>query len=74
MTTTKLGVLPWSQASDWPAFEAYARRVEAFGWRSITIDGHSLPQILDAFHEVAAETERPTMIPRAAPAVTSLAQ
>jgi alkanesulfonate monooxygenase SsuD/methylene tetrahydromethanopterin reductase-like flavin-dependent oxidoreductase (luciferase family) len=32
MTTTKLGILPWSQASDWPAFEAYARRVDELGY------------------------------------------
>jgi alkanesulfonate monooxygenase SsuD/methylene tetrahydromethanopterin reductase-like flavin-dependent oxidoreductase (luciferase family) len=32
MTTTKLGILPWSQASDWPTFEAYARRVDELGY------------------------------------------
>jgi alkanesulfonate monooxygenase SsuD/methylene tetrahydromethanopterin reductase-like flavin-dependent oxidoreductase (luciferase family) len=32
MTTTKLGILPWSQASEWPPFEAYARRVDALGY------------------------------------------
>jgi transketolase len=42
--------------------EAYARRVEAFGWRAIIIDGHDLTQILNAFREAAGETERPVMI------------
>lgn len=42
--------------------DAYARRVEAFGWRAKIIDGHDLAQILEAFREAAAETERPVMI------------
>jgi alkanesulfonate monooxygenase SsuD/methylene tetrahydromethanopterin reductase-like flavin-dependent oxidoreductase (luciferase family) len=35
MTATKLGVLPWSQATDWPAFEAAARRVDELGYDSL---------------------------------------
>ena len=35
--------------------DAYARRVGAFGWKTLTIDGHDMPQILDAFDEAAAE-------------------
>jgi alkanesulfonate monooxygenase SsuD/methylene tetrahydromethanopterin reductase-like flavin-dependent oxidoreductase (luciferase family) len=37
MTTpqTKLGVLLWSQATDWPAFEAAAKRVDALGYDSL---------------------------------------
>ncbi len=42
--------------------EAYARRVAAFGWKTLTIDGHDLPQILDAFRESAAERTQPVMI------------
>ncbi len=41
--------------------EAYARRVEAFGWRTIVLDGHSMPEILDAFQS-AFEFEKPVMI------------
>lgn len=41
---------------------AHARRVEAFGWRTIVIDGHDFAQILDAFRQAAEEQERPTMI------------
>ncbi|TAK01276.1 MAG: LLM class flavin-dependent oxidoreductase [Chloroflexota bacterium] len=29
---TKLGILPWPQASDWPSFEAAARRIEDLGY------------------------------------------
>lgn len=42
--------------------DAHARRIAAFGWKTLTIDGHDFPQILDAFHEAAEETERPVMI------------
>ena len=35
MTATKLGILPWGQATDWPAFEAYARRVDELGYDSL---------------------------------------
>ena len=41
--------------------EAYAKRVGAFGWETIMIDGHSYPQVLDAF-EKAARSDRPVMI------------
>ncbi len=41
---------------------AHARRVESFGWKTLVIDGHDFPQILAAFREAAAETERPVMI------------
>ncbi len=35
MTDARLGVLLWSQATDWPAFEAGARRVDELGYESI---------------------------------------
>jgi transketolase len=41
--------------------EAYARRIGAFGWETIVIDGHSYPEILDAF-EKASGSEKPVMI------------
>ena len=34
-TKTKLGVLLWSQATDWPSFEAAARRVDELGYDSL---------------------------------------
>ena len=33
--TTKLGVLLWNQATDWPAYEAAARRVDQLGYDSV---------------------------------------
>ena len=42
--------------------DAYARRVGSFGWNTVTIDGHDMPQILDAFREAASERSRPVMI------------
>jgi alkanesulfonate monooxygenase SsuD/methylene tetrahydromethanopterin reductase-like flavin-dependent oxidoreductase (luciferase family) len=33
--TTKLGVALWSQATDWPAFEAAAVRVDQLGYDSV---------------------------------------
>jgi alkanesulfonate monooxygenase SsuD/methylene tetrahydromethanopterin reductase-like flavin-dependent oxidoreductase (luciferase family) len=35
MTDTKLGILLWSQATDWPAFEAAARKVDDLGYDSL---------------------------------------
>jgi alkanesulfonate monooxygenase SsuD/methylene tetrahydromethanopterin reductase-like flavin-dependent oxidoreductase (luciferase family) len=35
MSEVKLGVLLWSQASDWPAFEGSARRVDELGYDSL---------------------------------------
>ncbi|MFT3867517.1 MAG: transketolase [Nibricoccus sp.] len=42
--------------------DAYVQRVRAFGWKAIPIDGHNYDQILKAYREAAAETERPSMI------------
>ena len=41
--------------------DAYAQRIEAFGWDAIVIDGHDLGQIDDALAR-AREAERPTAI------------
>ncbi len=41
--------------------EAYARRVGAFGWETVVIDGHSYPEVLDAY-EKARLSEKPVMI------------
>ena len=41
---------------------ALARRWEGFGWHTIQIDGHDLPQVLDALAEARATRGRPTMI------------
>jgi transketolase len=42
--------------------EAYARRVAAFGWEAIVIDGHDMGAILDAYRRAQGVQGRPTMI------------
>jgi transketolase len=42
--------------------EAYAQRVGAFGWKTLIVDGHDIPQILAAFREAQGERARPVMI------------
>ncbi len=41
---------------------AYARRMAAFGWHTIEIDGHSVTEIDRAYAEAAQTTGRPTVI------------
>jgi len=41
---------------------AYQRRISAFGWETILIDGHSFPEILAAYERAANTSGRPTMI------------
>jgi transketolase len=42
--------------------EAYQQRVAAFGWETILIDGHSLPEITAAFAKARQAADKPTMI------------
>jgi transketolase len=42
--------------------KAIANRIEAFGWKVITIDGHSLPDIQNAFAEAQKSKDAPVMI------------
>jgi len=42
--------------------EALATRWRAFGWHAISVDGHDLPDILDALEEAKQTRGRPTMI------------
>lgn len=41
---------------------AYARRIAAFGWKTIEIDGHDFPRILAAFAAAATSEDVPVMI------------
>ncbi len=41
---------------------AYQRRVAAFGWRTYVIDGHSFPEIVEAYQQATAESDQPAMI------------
>ena len=40
----------------------FERRWKAFGWHAVVIDGHDLPQILDALDEARQTKDKPTMI------------
>src|SRR5687767_14197763 len=40
----------------------YVRRLQAFGWHAIAIDGHDVDQIEAAYAEAEATTGRPTAI------------
>ncbi len=40
----------------------YKERASAFGWETIMIDGHHMPQILTAFKQALQARERPVMI------------
>lgn len=41
---------------------AYERRIAAFGWRAMTIDGHDLEQICAAYEKIPAKDGMPLMI------------
>lgn len=42
--------------------KAYEKRISAFGWKAITIDGHDFDQILKAYKAAAKIKGKPTMI------------
>jgi transketolase len=42
--------------------DGYVRRIEAFGWNAIAIDGHDVEEIEAAYREAEATTDRPTAI------------
>jgi len=42
--------------------EAYGQRISAFGWKTITIDGHNLDEVLTAYGEAMESVYRPVMI------------
>lgn len=40
----------------------YVRRISAFGWKTIVVDGHSIPKIIKAYAQALHEKRRPVMI------------
>jgi transketolase len=40
----------------------YERRIAAFGWEPIVIDGHSMPEVLSAYEKAARTKIKPVMI------------
>jgi transketolase len=41
---------------------AYKKRISAFGWKTILIDGHSYPEILSAYKKALRAPQKPVMI------------
>jgi transketolase len=42
--------------------DAYRKKIEAFGWETIVIDGHNFAEILDSYEQAAMSASRPVMI------------
>ena len=42
--------------------QAYERRISSFGWKTIVLDGHSIPEILAAYEEALRATDQPVML------------
>jgi len=40
----------------------YEKMISSFGWKTIAIDGHSIPEILAAYAEALLGTDQPTML------------
>ena len=40
----------------------YEKRISAFGWHTVVIDGHNFKEILDAYEKASDAKDRPTMI------------
>ena len=60
---TDVNGLGQSRPTMWQhGLEQFARRWSAFGWHTITIDGHDLNQVLDALAEARTIKGKPTMI------------
>ena len=42
--------------------DTYRRRWEAFGWQAITVDGHDIPALVEAYERASTTTDRPTVV------------
>jgi transketolase len=41
---------------------AYEKRIAAFGWETILVDGHSFPEVVGAYEQAMTVTDKPVMI------------
>ncbi|MCK8600319.1 transketolase [Desulfoferrobacter suflitae] len=41
---------------------AYERRIAAFGWATFVIDGHSFPEVIEAYRNALRVADKPTMV------------
>jgi len=59
-----LDVIDWVSARDHARMDlnVYEKRISSFGWKTIAIDGHSIPEILAAYAEALLGTDQPTML------------
>lgn len=42
--------------------KAYQRKIEAFGWQTVLLDGHSIPEVLDAYRTALQARDHPVML------------
>ena len=42
--------------------EVYKERWESFGWQALAVDGHDIPELLDAYERALHTTHRPTVV------------
>ena len=42
--------------------DAYERRISSFGWKTVVLDGHSIPDILAAYEEALRAKDQPVML------------
>jgi transketolase len=42
--------------------QAYKKRISSFGWKTILIDGHSIPEILSAYRQALRVADQPIML------------
>ncbi|GAG67358.1 unnamed protein product, partial [marine sediment metagenome] len=42
--------------------KAYEKRISSFGWETITVDGHNIKEIADAYENTLSVKGKPTMI------------
>jgi len=42
--------------------ETMRRRWEAFGWQALVVDGHNIPELLEAYQRARNVTDRPTIV------------
>ena len=42
--------------------KSFAKKLEAFGWNAIEVDGHDVKEVAKAYHKALFEDKRPTMI------------
>lgn len=60
---TDVNGLGQSQPTQWQHdLEAYAVRWRAFGWHTVSVDGHDIGAVLGAFEEARRTKGRPTMV------------